>query len=182
MKNLFEFLNVHYDNAIEIKEKFKITEKKEWNNIITLLELNVQVGHLFNVKNHNKIYDEKDRNISNLGDELSDVLLQLCYLLHLEKVDLRKLSKYNCDIYNINILPILIGQLTEAIMEKEDYRYRKVRVGFNNINDFIDDRLFKIIIIIYNYATEEGYNMINEFSMMQKDACRFLSDYATANL
>lgn len=182
MNNAIKFLEIHYDGAIELKNRFKITEKRQWNDLITLLELNVQIGHLFNIEGHNKAVDETNRNISNLGDELSDVLLQLCYLIHLENVDLKKISKYNISLDDINFLPILCGQLIEAVMEKENYRFSKERFGFKNINSFIEDRLFKLLIITINYADKNGYNMIYEFGLMKKDANNFLDNYVSEKL
>ena len=45
MENIKAFLKENYDEAIKLKERFKITENKEWDAITILAELNVQLGH-----------------------------------------------------------------------------------------------------------------------------------------
>lgn len=47
------FIDEFYNDAITLKEKFKITESKEWNVITVLLELSVQIGHIFDIKCNN---------------------------------------------------------------------------------------------------------------------------------
>lgn len=75
-----EFLENCFDNAIKLKERFKITEKKEWNSLIVILELNIQIGHYTSLLSNNEYTTEKGRKISDKADELSDILLQLCAL------------------------------------------------------------------------------------------------------
>ena len=45
MKISKKFIKECYNDAIKLKQMFKITEEKEWNDIITALELGVQLGH-----------------------------------------------------------------------------------------------------------------------------------------
>lgn len=47
------FIDECYNDAITLKEKFKITESKEWDAITVLLELGVQIGHIFDIKCNN---------------------------------------------------------------------------------------------------------------------------------
>lgn len=84
------FIDEFYNDAITLKEKFKITESKEWNVITVLLELSVQIGHIFDIKCNNQGLKELMRNINNLGDEISDVLLQTMYLGYMEKIDFKE--------------------------------------------------------------------------------------------
>ena len=119
MENIKEFLNIHYENAIRLKERFKKTEPKEWTPLIVVCELNVQYGHLLNTIHHNAYFEEIGRNIVNTNDEISDVLLQLSYLSYLENINMNNMDKYKNEDIDIEYAAILLGQLSEAIMEKE---------------------------------------------------------------
>ena len=44
------FIDECYNDAITLKEDFKITESKEWDIITAILELGVQIGHIFDIK------------------------------------------------------------------------------------------------------------------------------------
>ena len=54
----------NYDEAIKLKERFKITENKEWDAITILAELNVQLGHFSYLISKQKNYGENGRNIN----------------------------------------------------------------------------------------------------------------------
>ena len=177
MENIKEFLNIHYENAIRLKERFKKTEPKEWTPLIVVCELNVQYGHLLNTIHHNAYFEEIGRNIVNTNDEISDVLLQLSYLSYLENINMNNMDKYKNEDIDIEYAAILLGQLSEAIMEKEKYRYRKERTGFNNLDEFIEDRIFRLFIIIGNFAKKNKINIIKEFNLMLDDANNFLDNY-----
>lgn len=177
MKIINDFLNSQFDNAIKLKERFKKTEPKKWTSLTVVCELNVQYAHLINTTYHDNYLDEKGRNIVNTNDELCDVLLQLCYLSYLEGININNIKKYKNKKINIEYAIILLGQLTEAIMEKEKYRFNKNRIGFNSINDFIEDRLLRLFIIVGNFALNNKINIIKEFDLMLIDANNFLDNY-----
>ncbi len=177
MENIKEFLNTHYENAIRLKERFKTTEPTEWTPLIVICELSVQYGHLINTIHHNAYLEERGRNIVNTNDEISDVLLQLSYLSYLENINIDNIDKYKNEDIDIEYAIILLGQLTEAIMEKENYRYSKERIGFNNIDEFIEDRIFRLFTIIGNFAKKNMINIIKEFDLMLDDANNFLDNY-----
>lgn len=177
MNDLKKFVLEHFDNAVHLKEEFKKTEKKEWNKLVVLNELYVQLGHLFFIFNNNDFVKEMNREINNLGDEISDVLLQSLYLCYLEDIDLRKVSLELKHEYKLEDIPVLVGQLTEAIMEEEDYRFRKDRVGFNSIKDFIIDRIVRILLVICSIADNNNIDLIKEFYAMIEDATNFLNNY-----
>ena len=80
MKVIIDFLNIHYKNAIKLVNDFDITKNKKWDEQIYLNELYVQVGHVYNVLYKDNSINESKRSIDNLGDELSDVVLQLMNL------------------------------------------------------------------------------------------------------
>lgn len=181
MNELSIFLKDKYEKAITLKNKFKKIEKNEWDSLTVLVELNVQIGHVFNVLNHNEYVDEKNRTwITNMGDELSDILLQISYLIHLENItiDLDNYKDYKYD--NLDGISILYGQLSEALLEKYNYRFTKTRVGFNDIDEFIKDRITKIMLICFNYAIYNNIDLNKEFDLMYEDATNFI-EKKTAN-
>ena len=170
-----KFIDECYEDAVKLKQEFKITESKEWDVITVLLELGVQIGHIFDIKCNNDSLKELMRNISDLGDEISDVLLQTMYLGYLEKVDFK--TKINFEYSDINGIMVLYGQLIETVMEETSYRFKKERAGFNTRFDFIRDRILKIYLLTINYAKENNINVIEEFKKMKKDAEGFLKKY-----
>lgn len=178
MNNIIKFLNIHYNNALKLVSDFDITKASVWNSKDYLNELYVQLGHVYNVLFSDDSVNEKKRKIDNLGDELSDVLLQLINLariLNIDMYDIKELDKYK---YNeINGLSILLGQLTEAVMEMNECRFKKDRFGFNSSYDFVKDRLFKLFILTYNIAEDHKLDMIKEFDDMLKDANGFLDRF-----
>lgn len=175
MNNLQFFLTNEYQKALQLKDEFNKLKNKDWNSLIVLLELNVQIGHVFNIFNHAKDITELNRPINNLGDELSDVLLQLSYLLYLEKIDLTNLEQYsNYQYHELDGLTIILGQLTEALLEKYGYRFTKDRTNFDDINTFIKDRLIKLFIIVLNIADSYNLDINKEFEVMFEDANNFI--------
>ena len=103
MEDIIRFLDIHYKNALKLVSDFDITKNKKWDPQIYLNELYVQLGHVYNVLFNNDEVNETKRKINNLGDELSDVLLQL---INLSKI-------LNIDMYEIQ--------------ELKDYSYEKIQ-------------------------------------------------------
>lgn len=170
-----EFIDKCYKNAIKLKKDFEITEEKKWDICTVLLELGVQIGHVFDLKCNNNELKEKNRDIHNLGDEISDVLLQTIYLGYLTETDLKKKIEIKFD--DIDGIVVMYGQLVEAIMEEESFRFKKERVEFKNRREFIKDRILKIYLITLNYAEKNNINVIKEFNDMIQDARGFLNKY-----
>lgn len=171
-----QFFEHCLQKAISLKEKFKVLEKNDWNSLTVLLELNVQIGHLINVINDDIEIKEDGRMIDNIGDEISDVLLQLSYLSHIEKIKFDNLEENKDYKYDkIQGLCVLSGQLTEILMEKYEYRFDKPRVGFDSPDAFIKDRITKMILICLNVGTKYNLDMIKEFNDMCECALNFIS-------
>ena len=176
MNNIIKFLDMHYKNASKLVSDFDITKEEDWNSKDYLNELYVQLGHVYNVLSSDNNVNEKNRKIDNLGDELADVLLQLINLARILNIDMYNIKKYDSYEYNeINGLPILLGQLTEVVMEMNQCRFKKDRSGFNCSYDFVEDRLFKLFIITYKISEKYNLDMIEEFSDMLEDANGFLN-------
>ena len=182
MKDIIKFLDVHYKSALKLVSDFDITKNKVWNPKDYLNELYVQLGHVYNVLFANENVNESKRKIDNLGDELSDVLLQLINLAKILNVNMYDIKEYKDFKYdNINGITILLGQLTEAIMEINECRFKKSRYGFDSSYDFVKDRLFKLFIITYNISIDYKLDMIKEFDDMLKDANGFLDRFKKGN-
>lgn len=182
MNDIIKFLDRHYNNALKLVSDFDITKTKEWNPQIYLNELYVQLGHVYNVLFSDDIVNENNRKIDNLGDEISDVLLQLINLAKILNIDLYEVTKYkDFDYDNISGLSILLGQLTEAIMEMNECRFKKNRSGFNNSYEFVKDRLLKLFIISHNIAKKHNLDISREFSDMLDDANGFLDRFKKEN-
>lgn len=178
MKKIIKFLNNYYDKAVKLSNDFAITRSLDWNSLIILNELAVQVGHIYNVVYKNEIVNEKDREFTNLGDELSDVILQLIALADSLKIDMYEIKNIETfDEKDWLSLPILLGQLNEAIMEKEEYRFIKPRKGFSTIEEFIKNIIFKLFIITYNISLKYNLDIEKEFELMLEDANEFLKRF-----
>lgn len=182
MKDIIKFLDTHYKSALKLVSDFDITKNKEWNPRDYLNELYVQLGHVYNVLFANEDINESKRKIDNLGDELSDVLLQLINLAKIMNINMYDIKDYKDFKYdNINGITILLGQLTEAVMEINECRFKKSRDGFDSSYDFVKDRLFKLFIITYNISKDYKLNMVKEFEDMLKDANGFLDRFRKGN-
>ena len=182
MKDIIKFLDTYYDDALKLVSDFDITKGKEWDPKDYLNELYVQLGHVYNVLFSNDNVNENKRKIDNLGDELSDVLLQLINLARALNIDMYGIKEYeNYQYDDLNGLTILLGQLTEAVMENYECRFKKSRANFNTSYDFVKDRLYKLFIITYQISKKYKLNMIKEFGDMLNDANGFLDRFRKGN-
>ena len=178
MNEVKEFLIKYNKKAIDLSNAFKKTRKKEWTPLIILNELSVQIGHIYNVEYKSIVVNEPGRDFNNLGDELSDVFLQLIALadmLNIKMLDIVKMEEINESSWRS--LPILFGQLNEAVMEKYGYRFTKPRDTFETLDDFIKDRIFRLFFISYNIAIRNNLNIEEEFEKMLEDASGFLAKF-----
>ncbi|MCI8545166.1 MAG: NUDIX domain-containing protein [Bacilli bacterium] len=175
---MIEFLDHHLESAIKLVHDFDKTKEKKWEAKDYLNELYVQLGHVYNVLYGDPYVNERNRKIDNLGDELSDVLLQLINLADLLNIDMYEMKSFEKEDYqDINGFPILLGQLSEVIMEMSNCRFKKERSGYRTSHDFAKERIFKLFIITYNIAMKYDLDMIKEFGDMVEDANGFLSRF-----
>lgn len=178
-----KFINDYYDKAIELKKMFQITENKKWNQFTVLAELNVQFGHLTYLLSDYKEYGELNRNIHDLGDELSDVLLQIFSLCWKCNIDLKNFNydysipKFNTCSEAILVFNTVYGQVSEIIMEIEEYRHYKIRYGYSKQNDYLLTNIAKLIEIVFYIGKEFNIDFSYEFDKMFKDASGFLERY-----
>ena len=140
-------------------------------------------GHLINTIHHNSYLDEKGRNIINTKDGNIRCITSIkSYLSYLQNIDIGNIDKYKNEDINIEYATILIGQLTEALMEKENFRYSKDRTDFNSIDEFIEDRILRLFVMIGNFAEKNKINIIEEFDLMLEDANNFLDNYVQKSI
>jgi len=143
--NVFDdFINLCFDRAIELKKAFSITEKREWDSLTVILELNVQIGHYTSLLYNNSYSLEIGRNINNKADELSDIILQICTLcwkLNIKKEELMYME-YEINTENTAMLDVfnLLGQISEIILEDNKYRHYKERLNFNSHECFLIEK------------------------------------------
>ncbi|MCI8575422.1 MAG: hypothetical protein HFI09_03030 [Bacilli bacterium] len=179
---ILSFLNRFYEHALILSEAFSETRDKNWGPLVILNELGVQIGQIYNIIYHNEEVSEKGRVFNNLGDELSDVLLQLIALAHSMNIDFFEIRNFqNVLEMNWMSLPIIFGQLNESIMEKYGYRFLKPRKGYDSIDSFIKNRLFLLFSITFQIANFHGLDMEQEFQEMIVDATGFLSRFKKEN-
>ena len=178
MEKEIEFLNNYYQKAVQLSKDFSITRNYEWTPLLILNELSVQVGHIYNIIYQSEAVNESNRVFSNLGDELSDIFLQLITLADSMNVDMYKIKELNClKEDNWFAFPILFGQLNEAIMEKYGYRFNKPRKGFSTIEDFFENRILRLFDITYQIAEKYNLEIEREFFLMLNDAYTFLENF-----
>ena len=179
MKKIIKFLDNYYSAARKLSDDFSITKDYDWTPLLILNELAVQVGHIYNIAYRSEAVDEPNREFTNLGDELSDVFLQLIALADSMDMDL-----YN--IMNLKIIkednwlafPVLFGQLNEAVMEKYGFRFNKPRSTFNTTDEFIENRILRLFDITYQIAEKYNLDIEKEFQLMLDDANAFLKRFA----
>ena len=175
---IINFLDNYYQKALQLSADFGITRDFDWTPLLILNELSVQVGHIYNIAYRNPSIDEPKRTFDNMGDELSDVFLQLITLadsLHLDLYHIKDLPSIAEDSWFA--LPVLLGQLNEAVMEKCGYRFSKPRVGFNTTDQFIEDRILRLFVVSYRIAQKYQLSIDHEFQMMLDDANNFLERF-----
>lgn len=172
------FLDNYYQKALKLSEDFSITRDFDWTPLLILNELSVQVGHIYNIVYQSEVIDEPERKFTNMGDELSDVFLQLITLA----------DNLGSDLYNIRhlplisedswyALPVLLGQLNEAVMEECSFRFKKSRSGFVSTVQFVEDRILRMFVACYRIAQKYNLDIGLEFSLMLDDANAFLGRF-----
>ena len=178
MEKIIEFLDNYYSKAQKLSNDFSMTRDFEWTSLVILNELAVQLGHIYNIIYQNEAINEPGRIFNNLGDELSDVFLQLVALADSMSIDMYHIrSLKNIDENNWFALPVLFGQLNEAVMEKFGYRFNKPRNGFQTTDQFIEDRILRMFCVTYKIAVKYDLDIEKEFQLMLDDANGFLKRF-----
>lgn len=182
---MLNFINNFYYPALNLKKRFKATEKKKWDSKVVMLELIVQLGHLTYISNPVNYSMELNRNIVNFNDEVCDILLQLITLTDKLKIKKSELIPVEYSFTNLNIAIIdfnsLLGQVSEVIMENDGYRHFKIRKDFINNYYFLVDRINRLFSIVFSIIYFYKIDINMEFKKMLIDANSFLNDYKEEN-
>lgn len=169
--------NKFFDSFLEkskiLRERFVITTKNEWNPMSVLTELYVQIGHVYTVLK-NSSYLEENRKIDDLGDEVSDVVFQLIIIANMYDFDYESYHTKKLDNPTLEDLIIVIGQLSEAVMEDCGHRFEKPRQGFSTTLDFIAFKISQGFDIIFNIADSLNLQLEKEYQKMIDSANNWL--------
>ena len=103
------------------------------------------------------------------------LLFQLILLVYYCGYDIKKIS-YNSVDNNLESFIIVLGQITEALLEKNGLRFEKARLGFENNDLYILNKISNMFSIIYNYSKDKC-DIDKEYDLMLKDANLFLDKY-----
>ena len=176
---MFEkFWNNCFNDAINLKERFKLLEEQKWDELTIMNEFMIQLGHYSMLISGEDIAKENGRNIHDYADEISDILLQLCAFCNIKKIQKEdiKYKKIICNDEKVIVMNImsLTGQIIETILEDKKYRFNKERFGYKNKNDFIVDRISKIISLVFSIIEHRKIDIINSFKTMCIDANSFI--------
>lgn len=170
MKN--KFFQKFLIKSFELEIAFRKTCQYKWIPLITINELIVQIGHVYSISNKKLI--EEGRKIDNLGDELSDVVLQLIILGRQLDFDFENYAFNECECA-FNDAIIILGQLTENVMEVEGYRFSKPRMGFETPKEFQQFKLTQLFDIIFSYCDSIKLDICREYELMLEDANKWLT-------
>ena len=167
-----------FNDAIHLKERFKLLEEQKWDELTIMDEFIIQLGHYSMLISGDNIAKENGRNIYNYADEISDILLQLCAFCNIKKIKkddikYRKVTYSDEKVIVMNIIS-LSGQIIEAILEDKKYRFDKERFGYKSRRDFIVDRISKIFSLVFSIVEYRKIDIINSFKAMCIDANMFI--------
>lgn len=172
MNRVLSFIESYAKEASKLNRDFDLVKDNSWNSLVIMNELFFQISHVFTIMVPE--YGERNRDINDLGDELSDILLQLLYLKETEEISFADVP-FSYDFDDVEGLVVVAGQLVEGLMEKYGYRFKKGHEDFQNIDDFIVDRLLKVFFLVFNIADLYGIDLENKFMEMINTAQCFLS-------
>ncbi len=173
---MLEFVKRYYEPSILLKNRFKITEKKDWDYLTVNNELLVQIGHVFTIESNNKNITEDYRRIENIGDEISDIIFQLILLTYYLQYNI-DFIEHNCEEATLESFIIVLGQCSEALLEKSKLRFYKKRPGYETTDDYIKHKISQLFSIIYNFSIEKKVEIYKEYNLMLVDANNFLNNY-----
>lgn len=169
--------NKFFTNFLEkskiLRERFIITAKNEWSPMSVLTELYVQVGHVYTVLK-NSSYLEENRKIDDLGDEVSDVVFQLTIIGNMYNFDYENYETKPLNNPTLEDLIIVLGQLSEAVMEDCGHRFEKPRQGFDTTVDFIKFKIAQGFDIIFQLSDLYGLHLEVEYQKMIDSATAWL--------
>ena len=169
------FIILRTPQSIALESQFSKIKKNKWDDsMVIIAELNVQLGQLFSIFETTEDL-EPERKFQDIGDELSDILLSLLYLSSLEKM-----SGFDIIIYkslentDLRGLSVVLGKLSEAILEKKGYRFQRNHGNFPDLQSYIISLISLMYLIIFAYANENNIDLNYEFQKMIDSAQNFV--------
>lgn len=164
--------------TINLRNKFKLIETKEWSFKKGCMEFIVQLGHLAQVLINEKTYNEKGRNINNAENEIADCFLQIIALMIYFQWDNEQIFfslKYEKQNNVLIKLLIVSSQLLESIMRIDKDRFPTSRKPhYPSEREFINQKLGEAMKLLLLLSREREISLKGCFNEMYRDAISFL--------
>lgn len=180
---MYEFLKLQPE-AFALQKAFIEKFKQSWNIKESVIELDIQIGHLCQSLINNQrlslkvdAHNQPNRILNNISDELCDCFLSVCSIysfLEIKNTELLDVSvdeNYSYDEVIVQLLN-LSSQLLDSCMI-----YLKIKPAFKR-----DERkmfleiYFKIVSLLVYLADLEKIDIIDDFSKMVSSAYKFLQN------
>lgn len=155
-----------------------------WTGYDYLLELCVQVGHLSDliVKGSTTIPSEPFRKLYSIGDELSDILLQLIsFEIFMGHYKNNEKALFLCPEENmsqnqdtedkLSFLYIYLGRLMDSFLRGEKHKQAQNKVDENS---YMDELCVRMKEVIYSIGSDYGIEISEAYGTMLSDAEKYL--------
>ncbi len=160
-----------------LRQRFATTASQEWEPTTAAAELSVQVGHLALclLRQHGadvSAWEDPQRPINNIGDELADIVLaalSINVLAHSEPAETIRQPQAGNEVEAFLRLLVAAGSLSEAALVEHHYRHRPA-----GRPPSLSKASAAVIAACEVLADQLGLDLIDEFRSMVADADSFL--------
>ncbi|MCI2422143.1 hypothetical protein MOQ72_32405 [Saccharopolyspora sp. K220] len=167
-----------------LRQRFATTAFQEWDPSTAAAELSVQVGHLALclLRQHGadvSAWEDPQRSITNVGDELADVVLaalSINVLAHSEPAEATGHPQARNEVEAFLRLLVAAGSLSEAALVEHHYRHRP-----EGRPPSLPEASAAVIAACDVLADQLGLDLIGEFRSMVADADSFLDQRGGAS-
>jgi hypothetical protein len=168
-----------------LRHRFAATAPQQWDPTTAAAELSVQVGHLALCLLRNQgadvtSWEDPQRPISDIGDELADIVLaslSINVLAHVDPAEASgQLHRAANDVEALLRLLVATGTLSEAAMVEHRYRHRP-----EGSPPSLSAAAASVIAACDVLADQLGLDLIGEFRSMVANAHSFLDGRAGAS-
>ncbi|WP_443205668.1 hypothetical protein [Saccharopolyspora sp. 5N708] len=181
---LSDHLHEVLTNVRRLRERFATTAPQEWDPITAAAELSVQVGHLAIclLRQHGadvSAWEDPQRPITNIGDELADVVLaafSINVLAQSEPAEATEQPQSANEVEAFLRLLVAAGGLSEAALVEYHYRHRP-----EGRPPSLSGAAAVVIAACDVLADQLGLDLIAEFRSMVADADSFLDQRGDAS-
>mgnify|MGYP005766860145 CR=1 FL=1 len=182
------FLKKYQIISYNLKNKFKITEKRPWNSEIFLVELYVQMGHFafLLLKKGQGIVRPFLLQDSSVEDELCDITFQLMNLANNLGICLvRAYDDYADKVIHSNvdsvsdlslILVDAIGLISDCVLSLDEYKDPR-GLDENRYKDKISYTIIFIISILFKISYIFEIDLTYSYKKMLMQSESYLKDY-----